>query len=264
MSQPILPLLVAPFRAALDLVLPPRCPGCGEIVDGDDRFCATCFADLHFLGAPQCAVCGDPLIHEADAAAQCGACLAERPPYKRARAALAYGGAARTVVLALKHGRRLPLARLMARAMLRAAGPLPDDALIVPVPSHRWRLWQRGFNQAAVIARQMALQSSKPLAVDALERTKPTASTKGMTRQQRRRNAQGAFRVARPDLVRDRVILLVDDVMTTGATVSACAVKLNRAGARHVEVLTFARPLRDVQNISAGMVRQGAKRDGTY
>jgi predicted amidophosphoribosyltransferase len=85
-----------------------------------------------------------------------------------------------------------------------------------------------------------------------------------MTRQQRRRNVQGVFRVARPDLVRDRVILLVDDVMTTGATVSACAVKLNRAGARHVEVLTFARPLRDVLNISAEMARQGAKRDGTY
>jgi ComF family protein len=264
MIQPLLPLLVSPLRTALDLILPPRCPSCGEIVDGDDRFCAGCFANLYFLGAPQCAVCGDPLAHEADAAAQCGACLADQPPFKRARAALAYAGPARTVVLALKHGRRLPLARLMARAMLRAAGPLPDNSLIIPVPSHRWRLWQRGFNQAAVIARELALQSGKPLAVDAIERTKPTASTKGMTRQQRQKNVQGAFRVARPDLVCDRIVLLVDDVMTTGATVSACAVKLNRAGARHVEVLTFARPLRDVQNLGAEMVRRGDKRDGTY
>jgi ComF family protein len=239
--------IVAPLRVAFDLVLPPRCPGCGEIVDGDDRFCAACFGQLHFLGPPHCACCGDPLVHDAGADAQCGACLAEPPPFARARAALAYGGPTRTVVLGLKHGRRLHLARLMARAMLRAAGPLPDDALIVPVPSHRWRLWRRGFNQAALIARQVARQSGARLAVDALDRIKPTPSTKGLTRRQRQKNVEGAFRVARPDMVKGQAVVLIDDVMTTGATVAACAARLRRAGARHVEVLTFARTLRDWQ-----------------
>jgi ComF family protein len=242
-----LPFLAAPLRAAFDLVLPPRCPGCGEIVDGDDRFCAACFAQLHFLGPPNCARCGDPLAHDVGADAQCGACLADPPDYDRARAALAYGGPTRQVVLALKHGRRLHLARLMAQAMRRAAGSLPEGAVIVPVPSHRWRLWRRGFNQAALLARQLARQGGHGLAVDALERVKPTPLTKGLTRRQRQKNVAGAFRVARPDVVRGQHVVLVDDVMTTGATVSACAAKLKRAGARHVEVLTFAKTLRDWQ-----------------
>jgi ComF family protein len=245
MSHSLAATLALPFRAAFDLVLPPRCPGCGDIVDGDDRFCAACFAQLLFLGPPQCACCGDPLPHDTGPDAQCGACLAAPPPYDRARAALAYGGPARTVVLALKHGRRLHLARLMARAMLRAAGTLPAEALIVPVPSHRWRLWQRGFNQAALIAGQLARQGGHRLAVDALERVKPTPLTRGLNRRQRQKNAEGAFRVARPGLVRDRPVVLIDDVMTTGATVSACAARLKQAGARHVEVLTFAKTLRD-------------------
>ncbi len=249
--------LLLPVRALFDLVLPPRCPGCGEIVDGDDRFCAACFGALHFLGPPQCACCGDPLVHDIDPAALCGACLADPPPFQRARAALAYGGPARTVVLALKHGRRLHLARLMARAMLRASGPFPDDAVIVPVPSHRWRLWQRGFNQAALLASQLSRQTGQTAIVDALDRVKPTASTKGMTRKQRQKNVAGAFRVARPQAVRGRAVVLVDDVMTTGATVAACAKTLLKAGARHVEVLTYARALRDWQ-------QSEGKQHGTY
>lgn len=247
MASPALHLLSLPVRVVIDTVLPPRCPGCGGIVDGDDRFCVTCFAQLLFLGPPHCACCGLPLPHDGDAAAQCGACLAEPPPFATARAPLAYGGPARKVVLALKHGRRLHLARLMARAMLRVAGPLPDDAVIVPVPSHRWRLWQRGFNQAAVIARQIARQSGRPLLVDALTRIKPTSSTKGLTRKQRAANVTGAFKVARKADVQGRAVVLVDDVMTTGATVAACARQLKRAGARHVAVLTYTRALPDRQ-----------------
>ncbi|WP_164157708.1 ComF family protein, partial [Sandarakinorhabdus rubra] len=149
------------------------------------------------------------------------------------------------VVLALKHGRRLHLARLMAQTMRRAAGPLPADAVLVPVPSHRWRLWQRGFNQAALIAQALARQGGQPLAVDTLARIKPTRSTRGLTRRQRLKNVVGAFRVVRPHQVAGRHVVLVDDVMTTGATVTACAAMLKRAGARHVEVLTFARTLRE-------------------
>lgn len=243
----VLALVTTPLRTIVDVVLPPRCPGCGEIVDGDDRFCAACFSQLQALGPPQCACCGVPLPHEGDAAAQCGACLAEPPAYARARSPFAYGGPSRQLVLALKHGRRLHLARMMARAMLRVAGPLPADAVIVPVPSHRWRLWQRGFNQAAAIARQLSRQSGVPLAVDALARIKATSTTKGLTRRARQKNVEGAFRVAHADQISGRTVILVDDVMTTGATVSACAVRLRKAGARQVEVLTYARALREGQ-----------------
>jgi ComF family protein len=243
----VLALVTTPFRAVIDVVLPPRCPCCGEIVDGDDRFCANCFGQLHALGPPQCACCGVPLPHEGDAAAQCGACLSAPPTFQRARAPFAYGGPARQLVLALKHGRRLHLARMMARAMLRTAGELPEDAVIVPVPSHRWRLFQRGFNQAAEIARHLSRQSGRPLAVDALARTRATPNTKGLTRKARQKNVQGAFRVAHADQIKGRTIVLVDDVMTTGATVSACAEKLAKAGARQVEVLTYARALREEQ-----------------
>lgn len=245
----VLTFVTTPLRAIFDVVLPPRCPGCGEMVDGDDRFCAACFGQLQALGSPQCACCGVPLPHDGDAAARCGACLAEPPAFARARAPFAYGGPTRQLVLALKHGRRLHLARMMARAMLRVAGDLPPDAVIVPVPSHRWRLWQRGFNQAAEIARQLSRQSGRPLVVDALDRIKPTPSTKGLTRSARRKNVQGAFAVAQPERILGRVVILVDDVMTTGATVAACAAKLTKAGARQVEVLTYARALREGQSV---------------
>lgn len=137
--------------------------------------------------------------------------------------------------------------------MLRASGPLPADSVVVPVPAHRWRLWQRGFNQAALIAHALARQGKAGLAVDALERVKPTSSTKGLNRRQRLRNVTGAFRVARREAIKGRHIVLVDDVMTTGATVSACAAALTRAGARHVEVLTFARTLHDWQQVEGRM-----------
>ena len=243
----VLALMTYPLRAVVDAVLPPRCPGCGEIVDGDDRFCAGCFAQLQGLGPPQCACCGLPLPHDGDAAALCGACLAQPPAFARARAPFAYGGPARQLVLALKHGRRLPLARMMARAMLRVAGDLPADAVFVPVPSHAMRLWQRGFKQAAEIARQLSRQAGRPLAVDALARIKATPSTRGLTRRARLKNVAGAFRLARADQINGRTVILVDDVMTTGATVSACAAQLLKAGARQVEVLTYARTLRDGQ-----------------
>jgi ComF family protein len=237
--------LAAPVQQVIDLVLPPRCPACGVLVDGDDRFCAACFADLLFMGPPQCQACGVPLPHEADAAARCGECLADPPPFERARAPLAYGGPARALVLALKHGRRLHLARMMARAMLVAAGPLPGDAVVVPVPLHPGRLWRRGFNQAALIARALARQRGLVLAVDALVRARPTRSTRGLTRRQRLKVAAGAFQVARREAVRGQCVVLVDDVMTTGATARACAAALMRAGARQVVVLTYARTLRD-------------------
>ena len=135
------------FRSIVDLVLPPRCPACRVIVSDDGRFCLACWQQLQFITAPICARCGTPFAHDRGAGAECGPCLAEPPRFRSARAALVYGGPARAVLLALKHGDRQHLAAVMAPHMARAAGPmLSADTLVVPVPLHRWRLWRRGFN----------------------------------------------------------------------------------------------------------------------
>jgi ComF family protein len=234
------------LRTVIDLVLPPRCPGCRAIVAGDGRFCLECWQQLQFITAPMCARCGTPFEHDRGAGAECGPCLAEPPRYATARAALVYGGPARSVLLALKHGDRQHLARVMAPHMARAGvDMLGNDMLLVPVPLHRWRLWRRGFNQAALLAQALAKSSGAELAIDALLRVKPTPPSQGMGRAARARNVRGVFRVKDRNRVRGRSVVLIDDVLTTGATAEACARVLRRAGAREVHVLTFARVVRD-------------------
>lgn len=235
-----------PLQALIDLVLPPRCAGCRSIVDGDGRFCSACWQQLRFITTPICARCGTPFDIDYGPSAECGACLAQPPRFDRARAALVYGGPARTVLLALKHGDRQYLAPMMAGHMARSgAGMLGPDTLLVPVPLHRWRLWRRGFNQAALLARALAARGGGELAVDALIRAKPTPPSMGMGRAARARNVRGAFRVRDRAQIAGRTVVLVDDVLTTGATADACARVLRRAGARAVHVLTFARAVRD-------------------
>jgi ComF family protein len=231
--------------AGIDLLLPPRCAACGTIVDAQGAFCARCWTGLPFITAPLCAACGLPFETPQPEGALCAACLAAPPRYA-ARAALAYDGPAREVVLRLKHGDRQHLAADMAAHLRRAAGELPADALIVPVPLHRWRLWRRGYNQAAELARALARASGRPLLVDALVRRRATRSSQGMNPAERRRNLAGAIRVserARP-LIAGRCIVLVDDVLTTGATADACARVLQRAGAGSVRLVTLARVVR--------------------
>jgi ComF family protein len=232
----------------LDLVLPPRCPGCRTIVDGDGRYCLTCWQQLQFITPPWCARCGTPFAHDMGPAAECGACLAEPPRFDTARAAFVYGGPARATLLAFKHGDREHLAKVMAPHMARAAGSLmapAADTVLVPVPLHRWRLWRRGFNQAALLAKALSGLHEIPICVDALERAKATPMSVGLGRKARAANVRGAFRVRRKATIKGRCVILVDDVLTTGATVEACARVLRRAGAREVHVLTFARVVRE-------------------
>ncbi len=251
--------VLAPLRTAygvvIDLVLPPRCPGCRAIVAGDGRFCLGCWQQLQFITAPHCARCGTPFAHDMGAAAECGQCLAEPPRFAAARAAMVYGGPARKMLLALKHGDRQHLARVMAPHMARAAGSmLTGDALIVPVPLHWRRLWTRGFNQAALLGQALAKSSGLPIAVDALQRVKPTPASQNMGRTARAANVRGAFRVADRAVIAGRRIVLVDDVMTSGATANACARLLRRAGAKQVDVLTFARAVRDTDALRPAAV----------
>jgi ComF family protein len=230
--------------AVLDALLPPRCAACGEPVDRPRTLCLACWSRLSFIARPLCAICGNPFETAPPGEPVCGGCLANPPPWRRARSALAYDESSRPLVLGFKHGDRLHLTSLLA-AWMRLAGAelLADAEVIVPVPLHRWRLIARRYNQAAVLAHAIGLSSGVPVADRALVRVKRTPSQGHLTKSQRARNVQGAFRVddrRRSEIV-DRRVLLVDDVLTSGATAGACARVLLRAGAASVDLLTLAR-----------------------
>ena len=245
--MPAAALLLRPLRLAIDLILPPRCPGCGTITQDDHVFCGTCWGGLRLIGAPHCAACGIPFELDFGPDALCATCIADPPRFQAARAALAYDDVPRRVLMRFKHGNRPTLARTLARQMSRVAGDWLEepDLLLVPVPLHRWRLWRRGYNQAALLAQALSRMSGRPLLLDALVRRRATKSSGSLSRKRRRANVRGAFAVppARRDLLRGRHVVLIDDVLTSGATADACTLALNRAGAASVRVLTFARVL---------------------
>jgi ComF family protein len=231
--------LAALTRPVLDFMLPPRCPGCAGIVAEDHRFCVACWTQLYFLNAPGCGLCSRPpgvqdgLI--------CGPCLQQPPAYDAVIAGVAYGEISSRVALRLKYARRPGLARTMASVV---ADRLPrGDAILVPVPLHRWRLWQRGFNQSAAFARALHQRTGLPVQVDALRRTRATPSLRGLGPGQRQRAVKGAFAATRR--FDGAHILLVDDVLTTGATANACAKALKRAGAARVTLVCWARVVGD-------------------
>ena len=243
-------LLALPRRAAaivVDFALPPTCPACPALVEEAGAFCPDCWHSVEFLSAG-CAICGRPL--EATEAAQCGACLAHPPRIARSRAALGYGEIARSLALGLKYGRKVGLARTMARYMAPLKGEWPSDAVVVPVPLHRWRLWGRGFNQSALVAARLG--KAWGLAVDPtlLERTRRTRPLKGMDPDQRRAEVRNAFRVRAGAAIDGGTVVLIDDVVTSGATANACAKALLKRGARRIELVAWSRVVR-----SGGFVR---------
>ena len=229
-------------KAALDLLYPPLCMAC-RVEVADPGLCPACWSAATFLDGPGCTCCGLPFSVALEGDNQCAACLAKPPAFDRARAILAYDEASKGAILALKHADRLDLVPGFARWLGRTGRPLLESAdVIVPVPLHRSRLWQRRYNQAAELARALSRDWNRELAVMALDRSRPTPSQGAMSSAKaRRRNVQRAFRVPDPTRVAGRHVLLVDDVMTTGATAEACARALKRAGARHVDVLALAR-----------------------
>lgn len=231
-------------KGALDALLPPRCLACAAPVDAPHRLCGRCWAETDFIVPPLCAVCGLPFDVDPGEDALCGACAAARPDFDRARAALRYGGVARNLVLRLKHADRTDLAPALARWMAAAGEALLAEAdVIAPVPLHRLRLFARRYNQAALLAARVARLSERPFAPDLLRRTRRTPSQAGLSRSARLRNQRGAFavRARYADRVQGARVVLIDDVMTTGATVAACARTLKRAGAARIDVLTLAR-----------------------
>jgi ComF family protein len=230
--------------AALDLALPPRCIGCGERVDAAGLACASCWTKLTFIAPPFCDCCGAPFDFAIEDVMRCVTCHANPPAYDRARAAVIYDDGSRGLVLGFKHGDRLHAAPAFGAWAARAGAELLEDAdLIAPVPLHRWRLLKRRYNQAALIADHAGGRFGITHLPDLLERHRATPSQGEMGPAARARNVAGAFRLnpRHADRVKGSRIVLVDDVLTTGATVTACARVLRRGGAARIDVLTLAR-----------------------
>ncbi len=243
-GRKLAPALTAALGGLLNAVLPPRCLRCGADVAQSGALCPDCWDGLTFLSDPQCQRCGVPFETEPAEDAICGACAARPPVFDRARAVFAYDDASRDLILGFKHSDRTDAAPGLGRWLCRAGEGLIRSAdVIAPVPLHHWRLVRRRYNQSALLARSVARRTGVPVVYDLLRRDRATPSQGGLGRGARRRNVANAFSVSarRRGFVSDRRVLLVDDVLTTGATAESCARALTQAGAAAVDVLTVAR-----------------------
>jgi ComF family protein len=230
-------------RVALDIALPTLCVACREPVAGDG-VCAACWAKLSFIAEPFCPKLGIPFVYDPGPGLLSMQAIADPPAYARARAAVRYDEVAKTLVHALKYQDRTDLAPTMGRWMARAGQELLAEAdCLVPVPLHWRRGWSRRYNQSGALARVIALHSGVKVAGSALRRVRPTRQQIGLSRSERETNVQGAFQVVedRKADIQGRRVVLVDDVLTSGATTDACARALLRARAAQVDVLVFAR-----------------------
>lgn len=246
------PPFASRFDGLVDWLYPPRCRACGERIHGPDRefFCAACRTRLQLILPPLCQICGRPFPDAGGGDHTCGVCLARPPVFGRARAWARYpreeaqDDPLRRVVQKFKYGRKVslgkPLGRLLARGCEAFLGELEAD-WIVPVPLHPQRLRWRGFNQSLLLARQVSRAYGVPLDPFILQRCRPTPPQTLFPEEERRKNMRGAFALDPDRSVRDKRILLVDDVYTSGATANECSRTLKKNGAREVYVLTLAR-----------------------
>ena len=237
------------LRPLVDLVYPPRCPICGEGVAQQGGLCMPCWSTLAIPGEPACVSCGRPFGNDhLGEAAQCAPCMLDPAQHDGISAGTLYNDTSRKLVLAFKHGGKIGLAPLLARLIAtRLPQAVEGEAapLIIPVPLHRWRLWRRGYNQAALLSAELAKLGAGDLLVDGIVRTKQTPPLGGLGRKQREKTLAGAMvvRASRKERIKDRTVILVDDVLTSGATSDACVKVLRKAGAKSVRIACFARVL---------------------
>jgi len=242
--------LRAGLRLLLDVALPPLCPSCREPLGGGAGLCAACWSKLSLIEPPYCARLGIPFTYDPGPGLLSMEAIANPPSYDRARAAVRYDDIARALVHRFKYGDRLDLAPMMGRWMTRAGRELLDGAdALIPVPLHWRRLWARRFNQSAALAGAISRLAGLPVLHGAVQRVRATPQQVGLSKTERAENVQGAFKVdpARKAEIAGKRLVVVDDVLTSGATTEACARALLRAGAGHVDVLVFARVVAPVR-----------------
>jgi len=242
--------LRAGLRLLLDVALPPLCPSCREPLGGGAGLCAACWSKLSLIEPPYCARLGIPFTYDPGPGLLSMEAIANPPSYDRARAAVRYDDIARALVHRFKYGDRLDLAPMMGRWMTRAGRELLEGAdALIPVPLHWRRLWARRFNQSAALAGAISRLAGPPVLHGAVQRVRATPQQVGLSKTERAENVQGAFKVdpARKAEIAGKRLVVVDDVLTSGATTEACARALLRAGAGHVDVLVFARVVAPVR-----------------
>ena len=241
-------MLGAVKAGILDAIYPPRCLACPEPTDAPHGLCSACWRDTHFIADAACDKCGAPLIGEAGAGDLCERCTSHPPAWDRGAAGIVYSGAGRRVVLAFKHGDRLDMVGPFAGWVARAGAPLLNDAdLFVPVPLHWSRLMRRKYNQAGLLAQTIGKCLNRPVHVNALQRTHRTPSLDGAGKDARFATLADVIapHPRRGPRLAGKDVLLVDDVMTSGATLAACAEAVHKAGAGLVNVVTLARVVKD-------------------
>lgn len=228
----------------VNTLFPARCAACSELTESHGSLCATCWQNIHFIADPICCKCGLPFEYNIGEKAVCGRCMEHKPAYTEARAIFKYDENSRSQVLALKYHDKTQLAPIFGRWLARIAGTYKDKAqFIMPVPLHPMRIVTRRYNQAALLSYALSEHIGLPVLHNTLLRTRMTPTQSGLTRRQRADNMRGAFRVPekKREVIKGNSVILIDDVMTTGATLEACARALHDAGVQDVYVLTLAR-----------------------
>ena len=230
------------LERVMDFVLPPLCLRCDTPVTQNQTLCADCWKTIHFVAAPFCSCCGAPFDLPIEGEMLCGACLETPPAFASARSVFLYDDESKPIILRLKHADQLHGLPLLAQWLAKAGEPFwPQVDMIVPVPLHRWRLLSRRYNQSALLAVALGKRVGKTVRVDALLRTRATPKQGHLSKKQRAENVARAFAVRQGAAVAGKNIVLVDDVLTSGATLSECARVLIKAGAARVDVVTLAR-----------------------
>ena len=233
------------FKKLINLILPPRCINCGKIVDEDNSLCVDCFNKMRFISKPYCQICGTPFESSDDLAQSiCGKCLSKkRKNFALERSAFIYDESSKNILLSLKFRDKISYAPTIAKLMLQAGADIfnenPD--LIIPVPLHYMRLLQRKYNQSAMLASEISKQTGIKTDLFSLKRCKNTTPQVKFAGRERVKNVRGAFMVKNPQNIKDKSIVLIDDVMTTGSTLKECAIVLKKAGAKKIYALTAAR-----------------------